>query len=67
MEVEVQALAPDRALAAKRPPAQVHGMEEMEVRRLAQEMIRLFVDDFRSQVDAGRGQVRFRMVKYLLA
>jgi hypothetical protein len=38
----------------------------MELRRLAQEMIRLFVDDFRSQVDAGRGQVRFRMVKYVL-
>src|SRR5438105_3605904 len=66
IEVEVQALAPSKALTAKRPAAHVPQMGELEVRRLTHEMIRLFVDDFRSQVDAGRGQVRFRMVKYLL-
>jgi len=33
---------------------------------LQREMIRLFVDDFRQQVDSGSGEVRFRMVKYLV-
>lgn len=33
---------------------------------LQREMIRLFVDDFRQQVDSGSGEVRFRMVKYLI-
>ena len=67
MEVEVEAVAPGRAaLAGRRHVAHVPQVQEMELRRLAQEMIRLFVDDFRSQVDAGRGQVRFRMVKYVL-
>jgi serine/threonine-protein kinase RsbW len=66
MEVEVEAVAPPQTMPAHRQPAHVMRLEEIEVRRLAQEMIRLFVDDFRSQVDAGRGQVRFRMVKYLL-
>ena len=40
---------------------------EMELQRaVAAEMIRLFVDDFRHQVDTGRRQVRYRMVKYLI-
>ena len=66
IEVEVEAQAPlSRALTAHRR-AHVRRIEELEVRRLAQEMIRLFVDDFRSQVDASHGQVRFRMVKYLI-
>ena len=30
-------------------------------------MIRLFVDDFRHQVDTGRRQIRYRMVKYLVS
>lgn len=33
---------------------------------LQREMIRLFVDDFRQQVDSRSGEVRFRMVKYLI-
>jgi serine/threonine-protein kinase RsbW len=66
IEVEVEAHAPEsRALTARRR-AHVRQLEELEVRRVAQEMIRLFVDDFRSQVDASHGQVRFRMVKYLI-
>jgi hypothetical protein len=69
MEVDVEALAPEsRALTAQRPTAQLsRQIEEQEFRRLTQAMIRLFVDDFRSQVDAAHGRVRFRMVKYLLA
>jgi hypothetical protein len=35
-------------------------------RALQRDMIRLFVDDFRHQVDSGRGQIRFRMVKYVI-
>ena len=30
-------------------------------------MIRLFVDDFRQQIDSGRRQIRYRMVKYLIS
>jgi hypothetical protein len=30
-------------------------------------MIRLFVDDFRRHVDTRQGQIRFRMVKYLIS
>jgi hypothetical protein len=65
MEVEVEAVAPTSSVPARRPVADLR-RDEMEVRRVAQEMIRLFVDDFRSQVDASHGMVRFRMVKYLL-
>jgi hypothetical protein len=36
-----------------------------ELQRLAYEMIRCFVDDFRPQIEPRTGQVRFRMVKYL--
>jgi hypothetical protein len=56
-----------RGVPAPRDQVRARRMEELEVRRLAQEMIRLFVDDFRSQVDARRGQVHFHMVKYLLS
>ena len=65
IEVEVEAIAPDSPSALPRP-TQSHPAADLEVQRLAQEMIRLFVDDFRSQVDTGRGQVRLRMVKYHL-
>ena len=66
IEVEVEAQAPQsRALTSHRQAHKLR-IEELEVRRLAQEMIRLFVDDFRSQADAPHGMVRFRMVKYLL-
>ena len=36
-----------------------------ELQRLAFEMIRMFVDDFRPQIEPATGHVRFRMVKYL--
>jgi hypothetical protein len=38
---------------------------EAELQRLAYEMIRCFVDDFRPEVEPLTGHVRFRMVKYL--
>jgi hypothetical protein len=41
-------------------------VQDEEVRRLTHEMIRCFVDDFRTHVDTGTGRVRFRMVKYLI-
>jgi hypothetical protein len=48
-------------------PAPAHEVEaaNAELQRLAYEMIRMFVDDFRQQVEPTTGQVRFRMVKYL--
>jgi hypothetical protein len=36
-----------------------------ELQRLAYEMIRCFVDDFRPSVEPATGHVSFRMVKYL--
>jgi hypothetical protein len=44
-------------------PADVEANAELQ--RLAFEMIRMFVDDFRPQVEPATGHVRFRMVKYL--
>jgi hypothetical protein len=47
-------------------PAPKHDAEtNAELQRLAYEMIRCFVDDFRPQIEPRTGQVRFRMVKYL--
>jgi anti-sigma regulatory factor (Ser/Thr protein kinase) len=60
--VEVEATAPTReALARRRVPA-----ANPEMQRMAQEMIRFFVNDFQSSVDAGRGRVHLRLVKYLI-
>jgi hypothetical protein len=49
------------ALAAPRP----HPEADAELQRLAYEMIRCFVDDFRPVVEPVTGHVSFRMVKYL--
>ncbi len=47
-------------------PAPKHDTEvDPELQRLAYEMIRCFVDDFRPQVEPTTGHVSFRMVKYL--
>ena len=53
--------APGHALPAPRP----HPEADAELQRLAYEMIRCFVDDFRPQVEPTTGHVSFRMVKYL--
>ena len=50
-----------QVLAAPRP----HPEEDAELQRLAYEMIRCFVDDFRPLVEPRTGHVRFRMVKYI--
>ena len=47
-------------------PAHVHEPAvDPELQRLAYEMIRCFVDDFRPLVEPRTGHVRFRMVKHL--
>jgi hypothetical protein len=47
-------------------PAHKHSPEvDPELQRLAYEMIRCFVDDFRPMVEPRTGHVRFRMVKHL--
>jgi anti-sigma regulatory factor (Ser/Thr protein kinase) len=48
-------------LRAPKPDAEA----DQELQRLAYEMIRCFVDDFRPQVEPTTGHVSFRMVKYL--
>jgi hypothetical protein len=74
LAVEVDAIAPSsrEALAqvpqlpARQRPHDHRAALEMQ-RALELEMIRLFVDDFRHQVDTGRRQIRYRMVKYLVS
>ncbi|HYZ00142.1 MAG TPA: hypothetical protein VFA92_01480 [Candidatus Binatia bacterium] len=59
-----QAVPPAPSPAQRRALAQ----QQLEAERaLQRDMIRLFVDDFRQQVDSGRGQFRVRMVKYLIS
>lgn len=50
---------------AAAPQSKAQAEDSAELQRLAYEMIRMFVDDFRPQVEPTTGQVRFRMVKYL--
>lgn len=45
--------------------AKHHEMIDAEMQRLAYEMIRCFVDDFRPLIEPSTGQFRFRMVKHL--
>jgi hypothetical protein len=52
--------------AMPRPPRRADTPALVAEKALQREMIRLFVDDFRQQVDSGSGEVRFRMVKYLI-
>ena len=71
ISVDVEAFAPTgqaqrKAVAERRHALAAAQRRNLETQRMAHEMIRFFVDDFRSSVDAGRGQVRFRMVKYLI-
>ena len=47
------------------PAPKVDAEVDQELQRLAYEMIRCFVDDFRPEVEPRTGHVRFRMVKYL--
>jgi hypothetical protein len=51
---------------ALRLPAVKHETDvDPELQRLAYEMIRCFVDDFRPVIEPRTGHVRFRMVKHL--
>ena len=61
LAVEVQALAPRSREALPARPA-APGQDELQ--RVAHEMIRSMVDDFRTDVEARR--VRISMVKYLI-
>ncbi|HEY4028386.1 MAG TPA: hypothetical protein VGO86_18310 [Candidatus Dormibacteraeota bacterium] len=74
LAVEVDAIAPRSREALppmRRPAPQARSVErnaEAEIQRaLEMAMIRLFVDDFRHQVDTGRRHIRYRMVKYLVS
>ncbi|MDR0359050.1 MAG: hypothetical protein LBJ87_06255 [bacterium] len=64
-------LQPSRPQAPPVPsPAERRALAHQQLeaeRALQRDMIRLFVDDFRQQVDSGRGQFRVRMVKYLIS
>jgi hypothetical protein len=59
--VDVELMPTGNALPMAKHDAPV----DPELQRLAYEMIRCFVDDFRPQVEPATGHVRFRMVKYL--
>ncbi len=47
------------------PAARQDSQIDPELQRLAYEMIRCFVDDFRPDIEPRTGYVRFRMVKHL--
>ncbi|MFI5282211.1 MAG: hypothetical protein ACHQ0J_03685 [Candidatus Dormibacterales bacterium] len=73
-ELKLTYFATDRALVVdvdvmptgNMLPAPAHETEvDPELQRLAYEMIRCFVDDFRPLVEPRTGHVRFRMVKHL--
>jgi hypothetical protein len=73
-DLKLTYFATDRALVVDvdlmptgRKPVAVakHEAADPELQRLAYEMIRCFVDDFRPDVEPLTGHVRFRMVKYL--
>ncbi len=67
MEVDVQAGHPRvTALTSGRTvaPAGRIAARDAAFDRLAHEMIRCFVDDFRPSVAPNQGRVRFRLVKY---
>jgi hypothetical protein len=59
--VDVDLMPSTNALPVPKHDAAV----DPELQRLAYEMIRCFVDDFRPQVEPTTGHVSFRMVKYL--
>ena len=59
--VDVDLMPSGNALPTAKHDAEV----DPELQRLAYEMIRCFVDDFRPQVEPTTGHVSFRMVKYL--
>lgn len=61
LAVEVQAIAPRSREALPAPPVE---QRQEDLQRLAHDMIRCFVDDFRTEV--GERRVRFSMVKYLV-
>ena len=71
--VDVEAIAPSsrealQQVPRRQPTQQDRQRAALEMQRALEiEMIRLFVDDFRHQVDAGRRQIRYRMVKYLVS
>jgi hypothetical protein len=70
--VDVEAIAPQAAAAdigrsAIRPARRPLTSPLEAERALQRDMIRLFVDDFRQQVDSGSGHISFRMVKYLIS
>jgi hypothetical protein len=59
--VDVDLMPTGDAVAVPKHETQI----DPELQRLAYEMIRCFVDDFRPQVEPKTGHVSFRMVKYL--
>ncbi len=61
--VDIDLIAGEQRRAVPMAKSEVEA--NAEVQRLAYEMIRMFVDDFRPVVEPKTGQVRFRMVKYL--
>jgi hypothetical protein len=63
--VDVDLMQGEHAHAHSHPHTHADAEANAELQRLAYEMIRCFVDDFRPEVEPRTGQVRFRMVKYL--
>lgn len=63
--VDVDLMPSAMALPVSTAIDEKHEHPDPELQRLAYEMIRCFVDDFRPLVEPRTGHVRFRMVKHL--
>jgi hypothetical protein len=63
--VDVDLLPDESSHVHSHPHTHADAEANAELQRLAYEMIRCFVDDFRPSVEPRTGHVRFRMVKHL--
>ncbi|HEV2954187.1 MAG TPA: ATP-binding protein [Candidatus Dormibacteraeota bacterium] len=66
LAVDVEGLPPSQTQIRRLAPQPRPAARDEEMRRLADEVIRCFVDDFRPSIEPGVGRLRFRMVKYLI-
>jgi serine/threonine-protein kinase RsbW len=65
LEVEVRSVPP-RAVEQQQAVRKPHREMELDYETIGLNMIRLFVDELRYQVDDQTGSMRMRMVKYLI-
>jgi len=66
LEVEVRSVPPRAVEQQQQAVRKPHRERELDYETIGLNMIRLFVDELRYQVDDQTGSLRMRMVKYLI-